>query len=507
MAFVLKPEQVFEGHEPHREWLIENTPYFDCPDADIKRTFKYRWSVYRDHIKRTPSGYVVTEFLPPVSWAGAFNTISCAAGHHYYEGRWIHDARVLDDYSEFWFGPHGEPRSYSFWVADAMRARSLVTGDSESPARLLDALVENYKAWEEERLDKNGLFWQLDDRDGMEHQIGGSGCRPSINSYMYGDAVAISAMALQAGRPDLADQFAAKAAHLKQLVLAKLWDSEARFFKTLPTTRALVEQDRHYGPTRDIAPQRAGQLANVKELLGFVPWAFHLPDAGYEEAWRTLFDPQGFKGRFGPSTAERAHPEWLATPAVSAHECQWRGASWPFATAQTLTAMANLLIDYSQREVIVTEQDYFDLLQTYARSHVMHSPIGDLPWIDESLHPDTGEWITREILHARNAADKDRGRQYNHSTFCDLVITGLVGLRPRGDNQIELRPLLPEGKWDYFCLDNLKYHNRFITVVYDLYGDRYGVGKGFGVFSNGRELAWSPTLNALKVELSAACEA
>ena len=37
---------------------------------------------------------------------------------------------------------------------------------------------------------------------------------------------------------------------------------------------------------------------------------------------------------------------------------------------------------------------------------------------------------------------------YNHSSFCDLVITGLVGLRPRADDLLEMNPLIPAGTWD-----------------------------------------------------------
>ena len=34
--------------------------------------------------------------------------------------------------------------------------------------------------------------------------------------------------------------------------------------------------------------------------------------------------------------------------------------------------------------------------------------------------------------------DQERSRYYNHSTFNDLIITGLIGLRPRLDNTIEV---------------------------------------------------------------------
>ena len=32
----------------------------------------------------------------------------------------------------------------------------------------------------------------------------------------------------------------------------------------------------------------------------------------------------------------------------------------------------------------------------------------------------------------RNVFPRERGKDYNHSTFCDLVTCGLVGVRPLG---------------------------------------------------------------------------
>ncbi len=67
----------------------------------------------------------------------------------------------------FWFRKGGEPRRYSFWVAESLWARYLVTGDDRLIRNLLPDLVANYEAWEREHRDTNGLFWQIDDRDGM----------------------------------------------------------------------------------------------------------------------------------------------------------------------------------------------------------------------------------------------------------------------------------------------------------------------------------------------------
>ena len=115
----------------------------------------------------------------------------------------------------------------------------MVLGDFSRAIDLLPDLVANYEAWEESRLEPDGLFWQIDDRDGMEVSIGGSGHRgqgkrATINSYMYGDALAIAAIAERAGKPEIAAAYREKAARIKRLVLEKLWDDEAKFFKVLP---------------------------------------------------------------------------------------------------------------------------------------------------------------------------------------------------------------------------------------------------------------------------------
>src|SRR5262245_47865976 len=49
------------------EWLTANVPFFACPDRELERTYYYRWWAWRKHLKRTPKGWVITEFLRPVA--------------------------------------------------------------------------------------------------------------------------------------------------------------------------------------------------------------------------------------------------------------------------------------------------------------------------------------------------------------------------------------------------------------------------------------------------------
>lgn len=459
-------------------WLKESVPFFECSDKDLEEMYYFRWWTFRKHIAKTPDGFVITEFLPDVPWAGKDNTISCAAGQHFYEGRWLRDREYLKDYAYFWFRKGGDPRRYSFWAADAIRAWTLVTEDQQAGRDLLPDLVSNYEAWEKEHQDANGLFWQVDDRDGMEVSIGGSGYRPTINSYMYGDAMAISDMAKWTGNEGESMEFWMKAARLRELVEDRLWNETRGFYETV--TRG---NDSH--------------SVDVRELIGYVPWYFNLPRPGHEVAWAQLMDTNGFYAPFGPTTAEQRSPRFMFS---YDHECLWNGPSWPFATAQTLTAMANLLNHYQQ--VYVGKADYLKLLRIYARSQHLTLPEGKvIPWIDEDLNPYTGEWLARSILYQANRADKDRGRDYNHSTFNDLIITGLVGLRPRLDQWLEINPLVPEGALDYFCLDGVRYHDFDLTLLYDKTGKRYGKGAGLHVFADGREIGSAPKLEWLEVKL------
>lgn len=49
--------------------------------------------------------------------------------------------------------------------------------------------------------------------------------------------------------------------------------------------------------------------------------------------------------------------------------------------------------------------------------------------------------------------------------------------------------LLPVGTWDYFCLDNVLYHGRNLTILWDKTGRKYYKGQGLHVFVDGKRIA------------------
>jgi hypothetical protein len=452
------------------EWMEENIPLFECPQDNFEEIFYYRWWTLRKHIRDTPQGYVMTEFLVERSYADRYNMISCALGHHIYEARWLHERKYLDDYIHAWYrGNNGEKmeklRKFSSWTAWALCQRYLVDGNRDFLVDMLPDLESEYREWESDHRLFSGLFWQYDVRDGMEEQISGSrrekNARPTINSYMYGNALALSRIATLAGEEETAGLYATKADTLKRLITDNLWNPESSFFETRKAN---------------------GEFAGVREAIGFIPWYFNLTDTGYARAWLQATDPEGFLAPFGLTTAEQRHPDFRSHGCC---QCEWDGAVWPFATSQTLTGMANLL--NRKDPAFISDSIFFMHMELYVESQYYRGR----PYIGEYLDESTGYWLK---------GDQERSRYYNHSTFNDLVITGIVGLRPRDDGVIEVNPLVPEGKWDWFCLDRVPYHGKILTIFWDRYGTRYGRGEGFHLLVDGKQVGWSGKLERIITE-------
>lgn len=446
-------------------WLQKEIPFFECPDHEVEEMYYFRWWSFRKHLEQTTNGFVFSEFLTRQT------PISSALGHQIAEGRWLHDQNYLNDYILYWFHDENSRQQlhkYSQWLEAALWQRYLVTLDKKYLVSLLPDLTRDYEKWENERLTSSGLFWQYDVRDAMEESISGSrtnkNLRPTINSYMFGNARVIADIARLAGDKKIADEFDSKAARLKNLVEEDLWNDKANFFE--------VRRDN-------------GKFSDVREEIGFIPWMFDLPDdnKNFNSAWTQLTDPQGFSAPFGITTAERRSPFFRSH---GYGHCEWDGAVWPFATSQTLDALANFLRDYKQS--VVTKNDYFDAFLTYVESQHADGK----PYIGEYLDETTGQWI--------NGKD-GRSRYYNHSTFADLVISGVVGLVPRADNMVEIFPLLPDGVWNYFCLDGVNYHGHLLTIFWDKDGTRYHRGKGLIVLADGNEIARADKLEKLTGKL------
>ena len=458
------------------DWLLARIPRIAIPDTEIERTYYFRWWTYRKHVKKTPEGYVISEFHPNVGWSGKYNTISCASVQHLREGRWLRENRFLDDYIHFWYSDGGvHLHDYSNAFESAIELLAETRGD-DTGMDLIDKMLGSYRLWQRDQQGSLGLYWSNDGRDGSEFSVSGSGLRVTLNCYQYANARAIAKMAERKGRQELADEMNREADTLYQLINKYLWDEKLRFYVTMPQKEPKSE------------PYEA-ENQHVRELFGYLPWVFDVAMPGRTEGFRQLLDPQGFAGKVGPTTAERRHEgygvfytgeelnRWLEKRGENplgpdGHECLWNGPSWPFVTAWMLTAVADLLAG-NEIQNDIDKKDYLTLLHQYAACHKRKLDDGRvIPWIDENFDPDTGEWIARKRLmnwggkcFPEDKGGYERGKDYNHSTFCDLVLEGLFGLHV-GWDELRITPLFPE-TWEYAILEDVSVHGRSISVYYD----------------------------------------
>lgn len=611
------------------QWYKDNIPFVDTPDATINGVYYYRWSTFKRALRYTVpgAGYISTEYDQQVWYSGnlSYGGLSDAAGYHILDGRWLRNRAYSDDYLNFWLRGTGDARGFSEWIASAAYQRYLVTGDAAQLKANLQQFIALYNAWNSNYTSNitvngaattNSLYFQSPVSDATEYTEtsmhsadwfgGGSGFRPTINSYQYAAAQAISKIATLAADSATASTFAAKAASLKAAVQDALWDPQRQFFMQ-------VYNDN---------PSNSGiawTRTTWREAMGFAPWAFGLPEATYSSAWQYLNDPRRFAGQYGLTTLERVHDfeaeqavlvhatvqtsstasngqyvgqidyadssvtftvyapgsgtypvdvfysnatgatathnlvvnggtnspitvsyaatsawgtfsdsqkvtiqvpmqakantltfsrgtgaaeldrisanpyfGYQAFPAVQNHDdsncCHWDGPSWPFATSMMLTGLANLLQDYPAQNY-VNKQTYYALMNQFAT--LQHR--AGVPYVAEAANGDTGEW-------AYDAADFSE--HYNHSSFVDLVLSGLLGLKPQTTDSLVLKPLVPDD-WNYFAVQDLPYHGHLLRIVWDRDGTHYGAGSGLQVFQDGARIHQSATLGNATITVAA----
>ena len=113
------------------------------------------------------------------------------------------------------------------------------------------------------------------------------------------------------------------------------------------------------------------------------------------------------------------------------------------------------------------------------------------------MHPETGEWLARQLMYGSKNKLKDRGIWYNHSTFIDLILSALFGFRALGPLSFSVSPQAVGLDW--MAIDNLRYHGKDLAVLWDKDGSKYGRGKGLRVLVSGKVVASAPTMSKLVV--------
>jgi len=484
-----------EYYHEDAQWYLENVPFFECSDKQIEQVYYYRWKLYKAHIRNVGDNkYIITEFINHVSWdRDPYCTINAASMHHIYEGRWLKNNAYMDGYINYLFQEGGNNRHYSESISDAAYARYLVNADSTFLMKQLDSMKLMYNEWADHYDSSKNLYYIPAMPDATEYTIAsidasggtagfdhGEAFRPTINSYMYANAKAIARVAFMKGDLSTSKEYLQRAASLKKNVEHSLWNDSLQHF----TDR--FKQDNQY--------VHYWNFIRGRELAGLIPWYFNLPadSQTYNAAWKHAIGTTQLLGKFGLRTNEPSYEYYLKQFVYFQGQrgSQWNGPSWPYQTSLVLTGMANLLNNYSQHTI--TSSDYIKLLRLFAQQHYLPNSKINLV---ENYDPDNGGPIVYYYW----------SNHYLHSSFNNLIITGLCGIRPSESDTVAINPLA-DSSISYFCLDYVLYHGHKLTVVYDKDGSKYKLGKGVTVFLDGKKAALIQDHNKYQVVVGAPIE-
>ena len=269
---------------------------------------------------------------------------------------------------------------------------------------------------------------------------------------------------------------------------------------------------------------RTWTFAGVRELASLTsPWMFGaVPRENasvYAGSWDTAFDAEGLGGPHGLRTAEKRHPGYFCDAGC----CSWAGPVWPYESSKAITAAINVLNNYPT----VTTMDggrFWAMLFDYTAMHtpkwkVMSSRstfyanltesdvaqfliegLGEL-WVAENGCGDD-QWTKQPQLGGPAWTDTaTNGYRYNHATFMDLVLSGVVGLQPAPNGSLTVNPLVPAATLPWWAADGVALHGKIVSVVFDADGSHYNQGAGIKVLVNGATAASSPVLEPLTVQL------
>ena len=283
------------------------------------------------------------------------------------------------------------------------------------------------------------------------------------------------------------------------------------------------------------APAPPPQLVGVRELASLSsPWFFRaVPEENaseYASSWLAAFDPEGLQAPYGLRTAEKRAKGYFC----GAGCCKWSGPMWPFETSKAITAAIHVLNHYPSVKTLDTHK-FWTMLWQYTATHTprwgIMNGVGDNGRKGTGVYGDitkarqTARWLEPgeglgEFWVAENGCadanistdsgviqgpawtdDATLGYRYNHATFDDLVLSGVVGLVPAANGTLTINPLVPADVLPWWAADGIVLHGRVVSVLFDADGKRYGMGTGLLVLVDGAKAASVPSLSKITVQL------
>ncbi|HZY28418.1 MAG TPA: PKD domain-containing protein, partial [Jiangellaceae bacterium] len=485
-------EEALSTHlDEYNRWWVDNVPYVDVPDENVKKMSYYR--TFLNRFNYVDANIPGNDYQFPVSLEGVLgynNAIQLTQPMHMQDLKYFRDpiytygnllsSGEMSRCAAFTDNPgsHSWGNTYEQYIArEGWNSYKVHGGD--------DALVRNYAFYAEcdikgqiDKYDTNGDllieyphgFLTGNDADSISfrwaHPNAGNPANRqdrAESAFWYAGARAAAEAYGLLGENDKAAEMTEIADTMQDGILS-LWDDA-------PVEPEGDERPGHVFKHRLVSN---GELIPWKDQQNFAPFIERVAptdDVKYREAFRYFADADEFP----------IMPFYTANQADNAEAATiGRGGSNNFSNinstlqAQTFSAAIR---DYPSE--YVTPGMYRALLEW-------------LTWV-QYVGGNNQLPNNNEFFFNWNPATQTFGRSGIHHNILGaynfMIIDDIAGVRPRLDNVLELWPI--DVGWDYFTVNNLSYHGKDLTVVWDRPGvDHYGgaVPDGFSAYLDGQRL-------------------
>ena len=489
--------------ERYAAWLT-NVPVFRGNSTIEKQYWHRAASVLRKNLFRVGVGRLGGWSIAEGRWNSTWypNTISYGAGHQIRECRWLRDPQYVRGIISTWcdnpkddgvFPNYIRPAEigggqYTDWITSTVWDAHCVAPDNGLLRIWTPALMANVDGWlARYDADDDGLLlvdshwwtgmeWQPSffafhewDKDLQDQKLE----RVDLTAYVYGSAKNLARMLTATGDAANAKKYDAIASKIHDAVAGHMWDEETGYFYS-------IAPDTH-------------EKAGVKEVVGVYPWYFSMfrGEPEYVKAWAALVDPGQLWTPWPVASASQECPAYSQDELFHDKHvggCMWNGPTWPHANSLVLSAMAAALRE--NKNAPVDASHFHALLQSFTLAQFKDQDL-TYPWTGEYYNGDTGVWRTAE-------------RDYNHSTYLDVIIADWAGLRPRSDDVIEVQPIIDPNDETGFIVDGIRYHNHDVTIAFHpsvASAEPYDQRRGLRIYVDGHLVHHDPTASPRPVRL------
>ncbi len=504
----------------YQAWFDKNVPLFECSDPWLTKLWLHRWYLVKKNHSNPRAGLTKQDTFSEGRWKSEWYSasITYGAGHVLRELRWLRDPKYARNYFQgfadnqrhdglfrSWYvdgiaRPNADEGKYTDWITAALWDAHLVKPLPQHVLRnVAPVLARNVAYWQTHEQTGRGLLtvdshwwtgmeWQPSFFTKADYQLGDDKSgndmqnpveRLDLTAYQFANARALSQVWRELENDEAAEEAERIAEHIKAGVLKWQWDEESGLFY-------------------DVLPETGERIVSAPTIAAFYPFYAGLPNQEQARAWAHLLNPSEFWTPFPPASTSQTSPAYSQDKTMRGKPltlCAWNGPTWPHANSLVISGLAQSLRQFGESaHPGGTRTSLFALVNSFGRAQFEDNDFAR-PHTGEYYSGETGQWLTGE-------------RDYLHSTWADLILTALLGIVPRNDDVLEIHPLLPSienGGWAYFCVQDVIYRNRLLTLVWDDPAhpeDAFNDGdKGFTIYVSGKRLHHQSDLAPLTVDL------